>query len=246
MGFSSYKSLGAQNYNISNLKMFDSGIKNPSSELGYKYNIINSNSLFLYYPFDVGSTSGGSVANYATGTGNFDAVVAGTTSVGNNVLNTTYNPTPNGMTINRVIPCNTSSGMSISFWFKVSPIPQSDYYFLFTIQTKGGTRWYLTIDPANRINVNDRAIGFTVSVNTLYHCVVIVEPNNNKGIIYMNNVAFPLFMSYPGFNNESGSNSIANNPFGHGVVGSLDEFRLYNRILTPPQIETLYNSGSSI
>jgi hypothetical protein len=80
MGLSSYKSLGAQNYNISNLKMFDSGIKKPSSELGYKYNIITSNGLFFYYPFDVGSTSGGSVANFATGTPVFDTVVAGTIS----------------------------------------------------------------------------------------------------------------------------------------------------------------------
>jgi hypothetical protein len=137
MGFSSYNSLGAQTYNISNMKMFDSGIKKPSSVLGYKYNIINSDSLFLYYPFDVGSTSGVSVANYATGTPVFDAVVAGTTSVGGNVLNTTYNATPNGMTINRVIPCTTSLGMSISFWFNTSSIPQSDYYFLFNIQNKG-------------------------------------------------------------------------------------------------------------
>jgi hypothetical protein len=154
--------------------------------------------------------------------------------VGGNVLNTTYNPTPNGMTINRVIPCNTSSGMSISFGFNTSSIPQSDYYFLFTIQNKGGSRWYLTIDPSNRMNVNDRAIGFTVSVNKWYHCVVTVEPNNNKGIIYMNNVAYPQVMTYPGFNNDSGSNSIANDPFGHGVVKTVDEFRLYNRILTPP------------
>lgn len=221
-----------------------------SNIIGSRYDIISSTNLFLYYPFDLGSYDNYSVANYATGNPVFDASFSGTTVISNNMIYT-QTPSPNkgenGVIIRKEIACISSPGVSFSMWFNPKFL-SSTYYFLTTLQdTQGypnGKRFYISIDPNQKITINESVINYTVTTNTWYHIVVTVTTSGSV-VVYMNNVAYPTSCTYPSFINVSGYNSIARDPAGNGLIGYLDEYRLYNRIINASEAGVLYASGHS-
>jgi hypothetical protein len=209
------------------------------------YDVVDPTHLFVYYTFDASTVIGTSVGNMATGSLVYDGtLVSPNTTIVNNKMKTVafglY-----GTLINKIIPCSTSTGLSISLRFNITSIPNQNYYFLFTIQdvkgyAGGGKRIYYTIDPQNRININNQLIVSTpLIVNKDYHLVVTVTPGN-LGKIYVNNILIITgSLSYPSFINASGYNSIGRDPAGAGLIGTIDEFRLYNRILTANEVNVL-------
>ena len=137
MGFKSYKSLGCQNFQNASARLRAMGA--VVSTLGNKYNIISTDGLFLYYPFDAGSYTNTSVANYATGSSVYDTTIMGSTNANSDVLYTPTRANLNSLTTNKVIlPCSTSPGLSYSLWFYTTSLSPSTYYFLFTLQDRLG------------------------------------------------------------------------------------------------------------
>ena len=209
-----------------------------------QYNAIDPTNLWLYYPFDISTVMGNNVGNMATGSIVYDAtLISPSTTIENDKMKTSTMG-KYGTVINKVVPCSTSTGLSISLWFNVSAIPRSAYYFLFTLQdTLGypnGKRIYYMIDPSNKININGQlTVPFTVTINKDYHLVVTIT-TGNVGKIYVNNVLVASgTISYPSFTNVSGYNSIGRDPIGDGINGTIDEFRLYNRVLTVNEVNVL-------
>jgi hypothetical protein len=180
----------------------------------------------------------------ATGSLVYDASFMGTTTVVNDKMQTVSTGL-HGTVINKVIPCSSVPGIAISFWFNISSIPASTYYFLFTIQDAlgypRGKRFYITIDPSNRININGQFTSPTgvIFVNRKYHIVINIT-NTNTGKVYLNNNLIAQgTATYPSFANVSGYNSIGRDPAGNGIIGTVDDFRLYTRILTLNEINIL-------
>lgn len=221
---------------------------NTYGKMGKKrgYDAIDPTNLFLYYPFDASTVNGNSVGNMATGSIVYDASLTDTTVITNNKMSTPSlfgTTNTNGTLIYKVIPCSSFTGLSFSFWFNVSSIPTSTYYFLTTIQdTLGypsGNRIYITIDTANRVNINGSITTSAITLNTNYHLVFTIT-SGNSGKLYLNNVLQSAVVTYPSFVNSSGFNSIGRDPAGKGIIGTIDDYRLYTRILTASEVNTLY------
>lgn len=217
-----------------------------SSNPATKYNIISTTNLFLYYSFDSISANGNYIANYATGSPVYDASLAGISVItGNKLYSSTYGKAQNGLQICQVVPCSSYTGLSFALWFYPTLV-DNNYYFLSTLQDingyPSGNRFYICIDLNNKININGTAISYTITANSWYHCVVTINSSGTV-IVYMNNVAYSTTGIYPNFTNISGYNYIAHDPAGFGIVGYVDEYRLYNRIVNSTEVATLYNSG---
>jgi hypothetical protein len=217
--------------------------------------IIDPTGLVLYYKFSSVDVSGTTIANWATGTPVFDAVLNGTTNVVSNQLSTLTSGTrQNGIVINRSIPRTGFTGLSFSFWFNASFLPGNNYPFLVTIQDAlgypSGNRFYISLYPGNFLSINGQmgSTGTTqMTVNTLYHIAVVVNSSGNPNTtLYINNVSQTGNTSYPTFTNVSGFNSINRDPVGDGLIGTIDDYRLHNRSLTAREVNTLFITGRSV
>jgi hypothetical protein len=216
--------------------------------------IIDPTGLVLYYKFSSVDVSGTTLANWATGTPVFDAVLTGTTNIVSNQLSTLTSGTRlNGVLINRSIPRTGFSGLSFSFWFKPTFFP-GNYPFLATIQDAlgypSGNRFYISLYPGNFLSINGQmgSTGTTqMTVNTLYHIAVVIKSTGNPNTtLYINNVPQTGNTSYPTFTNASGSNLINRDPVGDGLIGTIDDYRLHNRSLTASEVNTLFITGRSV
>jgi hypothetical protein len=209
------------------------------------YDAIDPSNLYLYYPFNSSTVNGNNVGNMATGSIVYDATLVSPTTIVNDKM-TTSSSGYYGTIINKVIPCSTSTGVSVSLWFNVSSFPTNTYYFLFTIEDAkgyvgGGKRIFYSLDPSRKITVNGQLdTPFSITPNKNYHLVVTITPEN-VGKMYLNNILVASgTISYPSFINESGYNCIGRDPtVNPGIVGTIDEFRLYNRILTASEVNIL-------
>ena len=224
------------------------------------FNLIDPSGLQLYYPFTTtnyfNSTTrhidGIRVGNLATGTLLYDASLTGLSTTDNSRLTTFHTAQPpvgqHGLVINRTVGLGTTGfggefGVAFSLWFMATSIPSSTYWFITTIQDNTGNRCFITIDPTNRILVGSTglpflffsAIGFTVQVNVKYHLVVSASKMYINGVLNGNggSVSIPL--------NTSGFNSIMRDPLGYGLIGTVDDYRYYNRPLSPLEVTTLYS-----
>ena len=217
--------------------------------------IIDPSNLILYYRFSTQDVSGTTVANWATGTPVFDAVMTGTSNIVNNQLSTLTTGTgQNGIIINRAIPRNGFTGLSFSFWFNASRLSTNNYPFFVTIQDAlgypNGKRYYISLYPGNFMSINGQ-LGSTattlITVNTLYHIAVVVNSTGNPNTtLYINNVPQTGNTSYPTFTNISGYNLINRDRAGDGLIGTIDDYRLHNRSLTAGEVNTLFISGRSV
>ena len=225
------------------------------------FNTINPLNLVLYYPFtstlyfNSNTVIGLNVGNLATGTIVYDASLSGLTNIVNNKLSSLHTAQPpagqHGLVINRSvsIPSGATDGCSFSFWFICTSLPSSTYWFLTTLQSSGGTRFFITIDPTNKININASTITSqnTVIVGNIYHVAVVMntDPPTSNAItkMYINGVLQITTggITYPSFTNTSGFNSIARDPLGNGLIGTIDDYRLYTRPITALEVSTLYS-----
>ena len=227
------------------------------------YNTIDPSGLTIYYPFSISQyfnlstlhPDGIRVGNMATGSLVYDASLTGISRMENNSLVSFHTRTlpvgQHGLVINRTITPPTG-GMCISFWFVATSIPVADYYLIYTIQNTlgfpSGTRFYITINPQNKIVVsgagnNDITGLTTIIVGTRYH-LVYNYTTAGVGTLYINNVVdnFQASNAPVITTNNSGFNSIARDPAGNGLIGTVDDLRHYiNTTLSLTQIATLFS-----
>jgi hypothetical protein len=112
---------------------------------------------------------------------------------------------------------------------------QSNSTILFTIQ-----RTY----PSNMLRVSTVN---TFSVSTWYNVVVTYDGSKNaSGVkIYINNVEATYNIvsdNFTGNSSNSGSFKIGHS-FGY-FYGKIDDFSIWNRVITPTEVGELYNSGA--
>ena len=227
------------------------------------YNTIDPSGLVLYYPFSISqyfnlstlNTDGIRVGNMATGSLVYDASLTGISRLDNNSLvsfHTAQLPAgQHGLVINRTISV-PSGGMCISFWFVATSIPNSNYWFIYTVQdTLGypsGTRFYMTIDTSNKFRIagsgnSDLVSNTTIIVGTRYHIVYNYNIGGSSNL-YINGILdkFQASNSPLITTNNSGFNSIARDPAGNGLIGTVDDLRHYiNTTLSLSQIATLFS-----
>ena len=211
--------------------------------------IIDPAFLVLYYTFNTGTTTGLNIGNQATGSVVYDASLSGTTVITSEKMSSPNNDN-GGVLINRAISTAGFSGISFSFW-ATSTVLNNGYPFYFTLQdTLGypfGNRFYISATAAgNQISVNGSLTPATILVaNTLYHIVVTIT-SGNVGNVYVNNVLTNTgTVSYPSFTNTTGRNAIGHDfaSGGKGIQGTVDNVRVYNRVITTTEVNTLYING---
>jgi hypothetical protein len=213
----------------------------PINPIGYQYNVIDTNELFLYYPFDNDSQNEDSVGNYATG----DVVFDTTIKEGSNLNDDTFEndgSNTGGLQINRVIPVGSSNGLSFAFWINIKQFV--DFGFFFTI-TDGSQRYFVCNEfDTNKLRINDLRTSYAMPQDTWFHLCVTIETNGSS-IYYINKVPTPFNEGYPNYTNVSGKNAIGIDPNGLGADAFMDEFRLYNRVITPEEVTILFDTKYS-
>ena len=148
------------------------------------FNSIDPSGLIIYYPFTSSNffnlttkhEEGILMGNLATGVLVYDESLTGLTKIDDtNRLETTHTGAlpinQHGLVINRTVG---TSAFTICFWFICTSLPRADYWFLTTFQnTTGSTRFFITIDPQNKIRIQaNTGIPLTstsaISINTRY------------------------------------------------------------------------------
>lgn len=213
----------------------------------FTFNLIDPTALHWYYPFN--AVAGNVISNYATGVAVQDAsITLANTTVANNRLTMTLSAAATrGVVVNNAVPCSTSPGISFSFWFLANSF-QNTYDMLVTLQDalgfNGGRRFFICLNPQNQISFNGNYNSAAVVLNTPYHVAVSIL-NNNAAVVYLNNVATNTTITSPSsFVNISGRNFLGHDPSpGSGLVGWMQEFRLYNRIITAAEVNTIYTAN---
>lgn len=216
-------------------------IKYPVFPFGPTYDMISPLGLELYYPFTASTINadGVSIGNLATGTLVYDSTITGLSTITADKLSTlTEGPVKSGLLINRSV--TSGAVATISLWFKCTSIPRSSYFFITTMQNST-ERFFITIDPTNKLLINTTApftwvSTFTVAVNTTYHLVVVL--NNGVNSLYINGVFNSSGLATVPVN-TGGLNSIMRDPGGLGLLGTVDDYRYYSRALTLPEITRL-------
>ena len=136
--------------------------------------------------------------------------------------------------------------------FIATSIPSNNFWFIYTVQdTLGypsGTRFFITINPQNKIRLTgfnnaDVVSNTTIIVGTRYHIVYNYNVSGSASL-YING-SLDIFQASNApviTTNNSGFNSIARDPAGNGLIGTVDDFRHYiNTTLSLTQIATLFS-----
>jgi len=97
------------------------------------------------------------------------------------------------------------------------------------------------------------ALGVTLNNNTWYHVAVTQDNGTNPPIFYVNGVAYSSTKRYDVGTIAGQDATGANAPIRAGsecmylsLNGQLDEAALWNRVLTPTEVLTLYNNGTGL
>jgi hypothetical protein len=214
--------------------------------------------LIIYYSFDLNSFNGVYVANMASGSPVYNnAQLTNTNMISTNskigsscLVATTYDYSQ--YMKNVTLPPLTTNGFSMSFWI-ITPgnfremlfqFVNGNYQFWFQ-GAEGGLACWIR-DGNNAIKA------FYLGVNNTYNWMHVVwtiqyDPtyNNSLHTLYINGVfkatqtsIYPLTTGYFYGNIMAGYNQPGYVP---SWLGSLDDFRIYNRTLTQNDVTNLYN-----
>ena len=246
-------------------------VKTTNGKLDIK-GVVNPNSIAtptLYYTFDVGTVSTNNVLNNVTST--YDASI----NFGTNTFISTTLPSQlnngylsldgTGGVINNSVTLNTT-GFSVAFWIKfANNTNQNSQIF-----TLGNTalnpaspfilcRNYFPDQNSNAISLYygfgnntysvDKILG--TSTNTLWDNVwrhmVFIFNSNNTFTFYLNGSQYFTSSFTYGMNTTPIPLSIGilAGDTVRSTKGGIDDFRIYNQILTSNQVTYLYNKTSS-
>jgi hypothetical protein len=220
----------------------------------YYYPDVRKN-MFLYAPFDgnlndlSGANNGltlgeGSPTDGADRMAKADrAALFGSWSTGRSTLNN---------------PASTDKGFSVSCWVNPTETLTSttttkviyEYYLRNLLLYENGRIVFRIADAAPSSQTTVSFVDTTLTAGTWYHIVASVEPGLLTRIFINNNEVFsgPAPVSV-----KTGSETFSTLNIGKGVFtgqfayripASLDEFRLYNKALSPTEVSLLYNTES--
>ena len=167
--------------------------------------------------------------------------------------NTTFIIPPSSLNFPNTAYCaipsftNTSTQFSISLWFNKPSIGSHTIFLaingnniiqIFTQSTSTMLTLLITNGSyGSDANINTNIV--SISANTWYHLVWVV--NGTNWSVYLNNTLYtysskslPTIISYTTTLGGSGSNNFT-------VNGFLQDFRVYNRVLTAAEVTSIYN-----
>jgi hypothetical protein len=148
---------------------------------------------------------------------------------------------------------NTTNSMSFSFWFKKKNINDTGILFginnNFFFMSNGNNEFYLSNRHGNNLEEEEYLlIDFQLNQDEWYHCVLIIKNIPGEYNIYINSVKLKYTIhknSNPilnpiGYLHIGSGFSIITNDFSDNYIGYIDEFRVYNKILTINDIRKIY------
>lgn len=171
-----------------------------------------------------------------------------------------FNNTAGGTPINYISRTNAINGnngdFSISLWINIQNVTSSNMIPMMV--SFGGANIYILIDTttntlkyivnipsASFLNIATMLFGF--NYKQWYHIVLSVNISNNKVFGYVNgypvgSITLPTLATYSTPTICIGSGTSLNLAYN----GLIDDFRVYNGVLTSVDVFSLYNNGSSV
>ena len=222
----------------------------------YAYGPTVSSDMLIYYKFDTGNESfivdSSNFKNNASGVGLMN-VTDGWHSLGIN-FTTGFN---NNLTSVANVSINNISGHSIAGWFKVrkrgvvmpvvSLIPDYNVYLGYDLDAP-------STHPGNLSIISADAGGYSYEINNVFnsnkwvHIVVTYDGSTHNFTTYINGTKRYSENLDP-FNKMDGKLRLGNNAWIYAEAsfnGTMDEFILYNKTLTPTEVKYLYNGYNLI
>jgi len=140
-----------------------------------------------------------------------------------------------------------TSNFTYSFWAKHTSITTNNTYFENGLYTDGmlfrqSSSTLLDVYADYAASSWTTTFGFTPTIGVWYHLIAMRENGFFKLIINGSQVGSSVAMSTPNIR-PSGSHSIgmSNHSTPQKLIGSIADFRIYNRALDTKEISTLYN-----
>jgi hypothetical protein len=256
------------NGNIDDFRIYKEALTQEKVSILFSYGRKNyTNNLLLWYTFDTATISGTTVTDY---TGNYNGTLqnSATTSTTTVIKGTASLYLQNTNTQHVSIPTFTvSSSLSFSFWINPAITNNTNCIFDSANAVDPNANNIVIYLNANKLgfsyNVNrynERNDWYyshnltDIPINTWTHVVIASYPSGSNNIIkvYKNNVLTTTNTITPGNANFSAailpwarqSNFIGKtNTSGYNTYsGYIDDFRIYNEVLTEDKIDILYNN----
>jgi len=220
--------------------------KTFSGQPNYDANVIPD--LSVYYNFDASSNTELSVANYATGDYVFDASLSNSGSISTTNYQFGTGSLRVSATSNLIMPPVSvyPLGTSFSFWLKSNANANNSYVFAFRNNSDLAQQGIYFNISSNTYSLNvfnsstssSTATGSAnINNNTWVHFVWTLNPNGNWRT-YINNVLTDNLTGrlYPSLKSRN------TNHLGVGAFTDayLDEFMIFNRVLTAGEVATLF------
>ena len=220
--------------------------KTFSGQPNYDANVIQD--LSVYYNFDTSSNTDLSVANYATGDYVFDASLSNSGSISTSTYQFGTGSLRVSATSNLIMPPVSvyPLGTSFSFWLKSNANANNSYVFAFRNNSDLAQQGIYFNISSNTYSLNvfnsstssSTATGSAnINNNTWVHFVWTLNPNGNWRT-YINNVLTDNLTGrlYPSLKSRN------TNHLGVGAFTDayLDEFMIFNRVLTSGEVATLF------
>jgi len=223
-------------------KIFPGSVKRqpgPGSTLDI-FDIFGDNSIMAYYKFD------GDVLDFG---GNYNGVWEGTSSYSTGVhgqaiytINSNYVQTPLTFT-------GFGHTLAVSLFFKSSQ------------QSNGGTIIHITNDTGGLASItldgialfNDTSwdafyknLNYTYSDNNWHHIVVNFKPAEFSYFVdgqFIETITTKTTIGRDGNLSNFTNFGYQTSAYPHDFTGDIDQVRIFNRVLTAQEVQTLYNEG---
>jgi hypothetical protein len=242
-------------------KLLDFSYTYPLDNQLFRPFFYNTTNLLAWYKFDhsitTDSSPNGITLTYTAGTGLMDIDVinkiVGSSSLvqKNSTLSSTNSASTavlsSSSTILNLQTSTTRISFSIAFWVMITTT--SIRHVVFAWGTTGTNGCILGLILTNgtfvfSFNVNDLStINNTILANTWYHIVCTYNTSSRQRQIYVNGSLSASDISASSPTCSSGSFKIGyiSTITGYNFIGNLDDFRVYNKILSSQEIYDLYN-----
>jgi hypothetical protein len=268
IGLSNWDGDPGYNGNIDDFRIYKEALTQEKVSILFSYDRTNyTNNLLLWYTFDLNTVSGTTVTDY---TGNYNGTLqnSATTSTTTRTKGTSSLYLQSSSNKQHVsIPNYTvSSSLSFSFWINPANTTNNNRIFdsgdgsdfdannIVIYLQSGKLGFSYNVNYYNVKNDWYTATNLPViSTSTWTHIVITANPSGSNNIIkvYKNNVLTTTNTITPNNANFSAvipniqreSNFIGKSNWSTDAayIGYIDDFRIYNEVLTEDKIDTLYN-----
>jgi hypothetical protein len=198
-------------------------------------------------------------ANDSAGTGNGTVVGAALTMGQNGISNTAYNfnGTSNEISMPDTAALSPTSLITVTAWARTETVPPNVYGIVskdvsvgignppYDLEfVTGGAPLFRVVNPSN-VAGNVTCAGVTAAINTWYFLAGTYDGTTVR--MYVNGTACSNTASLTGgIADTTGLLRIGQQKNGNNrwFDGDIDDVRVYNRVLTPTEIQTIYNGGA--